>query len=101
MRDASRAGLSAAPMASRTATEATSSLLFHREGARSAFVEHHAVTSSLFGAVQRRVRGLQDQLGRGMSLRSLRDPDAERNVGPRGTRLLRVLRWSGLPCRPI
>ena len=64
-----------------------------------AFVEYYAITPGLFGAVQRRVCGVQDQLGRGMSLRSLRDADADADVDPRSMRRLR--RSSRLPWGPI
>src|SRR5688500_13895014 len=74
------------------------SALRAREGARRAFVELHAVTSIFFGAVQRRVRGVQHQLGRRMSLRSLRQADADADGDPWGTRLVRLRRGSRLAC---
>src|SRR3954447_12657821 len=67
-------------------------LALHCGGARSAFVHFQAITSGFFGAVQRRVRGVQDQLGRGVSLRSLREADADGDVDPGGARLVRLPR---------
>src|SRR5687768_369215 len=68
---------------------------------RSTFVELHAVTPSLLGAVQRRVRGVQDQLGSGVSLRSLCDADADADVDPRDARRCHLSRPQRLAGRPI